>query len=398
MRNIDVFHPDIAQEKDFIIDEKFISQLGLVLSENVDGLYELDDALIDKHREWTEKGFSFKYPEKLLEFYPDIKIESPDRICRPTGDSTHFTTGGVQHIETILRKEGSLEKRIFAIAQPSVRSQYMDKVKNGTSTAFVSVSLESIDTNPAEFFDLSSKFIDLMINVGLNPQKIKFKIDNISDSWNNKELSQKAITIIYDDIEIGECIYIPSYPFIENKKVPVVDISFSIERLMWSIDKDFYLPEMKEIYSANKKKASMEHLISIVDCIRTSVLLAGEGIKPSHRDPGYRLRQLIKRFVERNRNVNIDIRELAVTSYNFWKSWNYNPDLSIEDIIQTLVQEKERSTNVFLLKEIERLGGQKIQMNVNQSTDDFLRQIYESFSAANKKILNQIIYDQENEQ
>lgn len=381
-------------EKEIAIDENYIvTHLKFVPDKKTQGFYRLNDQLMSQLNTESENRSSFKFPETIQKFYPKIEIEKLDKITRPKGDTTLFTLGGIQHIETLIREKGNLEKKVFAIAQPSLRSQYMDKVEDGTSTAFISISIESIDTTPIEFIEACKNFIALMVGVGMDTNYMKFNIEDISDTWNDKELSQKAITIYYKNFEVGECVYIPDYPFIKDQKISVSDLSFSIERLHWALNKEdnYFFSDMKETYLENIDGVSSDKITSIIDCIRSAVLIASEGVKPAHKDPGFRLRQLIKRFVQRNQSVKIDINKLISLSYKYWEKWNHKSELSLEEITQLLVSEQDRSFNVFVLQELQKEIGKRIQMNVNQSTEDFIKQVNSSFSEENKKIMTEII-------
>jgi len=179
------------------------------------------------------KKISLDNPHSFLEYFENIKLIEPDKICRSKGDTTFFTTAGVQYIETFLKRDKILKKEKFMVAQPVIRSQFMDKVKEGISTSFINFSIESVDSTPEEFIELSKNFIRLVISQGVEIDKIKFQIEEMPDQWGDKKFHKIVLTLYFNDIEIGECVYIHGYPVTESKKIDIVDIGFGVERLNW---------------------------------------------------------------------------------------------------------------------------------------------------------------------
>ncbi len=373
----------IKCDRDFIL-----GNLKLVAGdelESSDFLKLEPDLLVDNINIQRPEKTPLSNPESLFRYFESVEIIEPDKICRPKGDTTFFTTAGVQYIETILREEGELKRKLFVIAQPVIRSQFMDKVGEGTSTSFVNFSIESIDSPPDEFINLCHKLIKLIVDQGVNLKELRFQIENTQDSWGNRKFTQTVLTVYFNDIELGECIYINDYPVTENKKVSITDIGFGVERLNWGVgNSKHYFSEFDKFYT---EKEDADKVASVIDCIRTIVLIAGEGIKPSSHDHGYRLRQLSKRFVSRNQNLNIDITELIHLSYEFWKKWG-SPNVTEDEVVKIIKSENERNYNGLFLSTLEKNGGPKIYVDINQSTTDFLKQI--SFSLP-EEVINKII-------
>jgi len=325
----------------------------------------------------------------FLEHFENIKIIEPDKICRPKGDTTFFTVAGVQHIETILRRDGKLKKEQFMIAQPVIRSQFMDKVKDGTSTSFVNFSIESIDATPAEFIELSNKFIQLVVNQGVKPEELRLQVEELPDRWGDKKFNKTVLTFYFNNIELGECIYMHDYPVTENKKINIVDIGFGVERLNWGIGNNKnYLPGFDEFYT---DKIDSNKVTALIDSIRTATLIAAEGVKSSNHDQGYRLRQLLKRFVSRNQETKFDISELVRVSYEYWGKWNFQPNINESDVVEIIKQEAERNWNSLFLSALEEGGGPHIYIDINQTTTDFLKQINVSLSKETREIVNEVI-------
>lgn len=324
-------------------------------------------------------------PSDLFKYFKDAKIIQPDRILRPNGDTTFFTTAGVQHVETIINEKGKLTKELFMVAQPVIRSQFMDKVKNGTSTSFINFSVEYPYATISEFTQLTNNLIKLIVNQGINPQQLKFQIENSSDKWGSRHFDKSFITIYIDGVELGESVYIHNYPLAKDEHISIADVSFGLERLNWAINNKPYFADFSNFYT---NENDSNHITSIIDCIRTSVLIAGDGVRPSHKDPGYRLRQLLKRFVSRTQNMNVNTVDIIRKSYQFWKKWDASSILNEEETIEIITSEIERSYNSILLLRLGEKGGPKIDINVNQSTVDFFKQVDHL-----PKVIKKMIYE-----
>jgi hypothetical protein len=147
-------------------------------------------------------------PEELYGYFENIKIVNPDRISRPKGDTTFFTTAGVQHIETLIRKNRTIENGSFMIAQPVIRSQFMDKVKEGVSSSFINFSIEHVGATRDDFINLTNKFIALVEDRGVNREDMRFTLEEVVDKWGDKSFTKTVLTIYIRNIELGECIYI----------------------------------------------------------------------------------------------------------------------------------------------------------------------------------------------
>ena len=380
--------------RDSNLDKNFIlNKLGLVADEAFKSSpflkLQIDSRELNDSKEGRvpEKKI-LDNPDELFEQFEGIGVIKPDKIIRSTSDTTFFTSAGVQHIETIFKDKGDLKKEKFIVAQPVIRSQFMDKVKDGTSTSFINFSVESIDANSIEFIKLSNEFIKLVVKQGVDPKELRFCIEEISDRWGDKKFYKTVLTLYFNNIELGECIYMHDYPVTEGKKIDIVDIGFGIERLNWGVNNKNYLPDFDEFYTDN---IDSNKTTAIIDAIRTAVLIAGEGVVPSNHDHGYRLRQLSKRFVSRNVGVNLDFRELIDISYEYWKRWGASFNLDKEEVFKIISQENERNRNSLFLLKLKEYSDFDICVNINQKNTDFLQQINASLPKEAKIIIDKII-------
>lgn len=386
MENPELKNPEkIECNKDFIL-----KNLKLTTDPEAENFLKLEsDLAID---DITVKRFEkppLDSPKELFRYFEGIGTIEPDRICRPKGDTTLFTSAGVQHIETIFREKGDLKKEQFAVTQPVIRSQFMDKIKDGVSTSFVNFSVESIDSNPQEFTGLSDKFIKLVVDQGIDPKELKFQIEDVADKWGDKKFNKTVLTLYFKDIELGECVYIHDYPVKENEKVSISDIGMGVERLNWAVGKSkYYLPDYEKFYVMNESKQDRNKITSVIDCIRSMVLIVGDGVKPSNHDYGYRIRQFSKRFVSRSQGVIVDVPELIHLSYGNWEKWGYKFRTSEEEIAKTIQLENDRNFNGFFLSKLREVEKVDIYIDINQDTSSFLKQANFSLS---KELIDKII-------
>ncbi len=338
-------------------------------------------------------------PGVFQEYFKGIKFIKPDRVYRPKGDSTIFTTAGVQHIETILRNGGKLKKETFIIIQPVIRSQFISAVREGVSTSFVDFSIESLKITPREFIELCKEFISFMVNLGIEESGLGFILETSKDQWGYKEFTKTSLTVFVKGVEVGEFVYIHDY-LVEglegNMKISIADICLGVERFNWVIGKNsFYFSEFEDFY--NKKlslSVDTDTIADLIDCMRTATLIAGEGVEASHHDPGLRLRQLSKKYTLKNKRVNLDDLELIEISFGYWKKWGYQSKVSLKTIKEKIRLENERNFNVALIPKFEeRLGRRIININVNQNTKGFLNEVFSHLSKDEKILLKELPID-----
>lgn len=383
----------VARKNNEVTDGFILREMGLVqvggltgARYSLDRQHETEGAAAELLGEEKEEPLT---PEALYKHFPEAQVLESESLLRPVGDTTLFTTAGVQRIETLLREEGELKRQVFAVTQPVVRSQYMDKVRAGVSTSFVNFSIEAIRATPIEYAGLCKQAVGMLLAQGLRSEDIHFSIDKIDDRWGPRKFSKTVITFFVGETEVGEGVFMHDYPVSDDEQISIVDICFGIERLGWALrgGKDFF-PGFESFYETTPDP---DRLTPVIDCIRTSTLMLGEGVTPSHRDPGYRVRQLSKRFVSRNDGVGADAAALVRASNDYWQRWGHRPRIGPDEITKIIGLENERSQNVLFLSQLEKHAGKRITIEVNQSTDAFLLQAERSLPKNIAEVLKQHI-------
>ena len=355
----------IIKEKDFEFNlEYFVSEMKL--SKQSDGTYLLDENYFKKQNECID----------LLEKFPLIELDS---VLRPDGDTTIFTTAGIQHFETLERERIVLEGQKFTIVQPVVRSQFMDKIKEGYSTAFINETIAHFGASAEDFINLCKQMIFKSLELDGVLQKYYLTIEVIDDRWGDKKFTKIVVTLYYNNDEVSEGLFIDKFPQKNGQFLTVSEICWGKERLNWVYrgkqDRP-YFTGFEEFYKIENK----DDIAKVIDPIRTATLMLMQGVVPSHKDPGFRLRQLIKRFFERNKPFLFSEKQLLELSYDFWVENQVQGIKDKEEILDLLRKEMMRAQNVYIVGCIEKEVGKKIKIDVNLDTNEFVKRIYSSSS------------------
>jgi len=312
--------------------------------------------------------------ESSLEHIPTIK---PDRVLRPEGDTTIFTSAGIQHLETLERDKINLESEKFKIAQPVVRSQFMDRIKEGYSTAFINMTVAQLGVTDEDFFSMCKQMVIDSLNRDADIQKYHLTIETQDDRWGPKKFTKLVVTLYYDGIEVSEGVYIDKFPKVDGQIVPVAEIAHGKERFNWAYGKNKdqpYFAGFEEFYHLDNK----DDVARIIDPIRTATLMIMEGIIPSHKASGFRLRQFVKRFTERNAKTCFSEDRLFKLSYDFWSENNIGGIVSEAKIWELLKKEMMRAQNVYIISRIEIYTGKRFTVDMNLGTDEFIKRIKSS--------------------
>lgn len=317
---------------------------------------------------WSNVSESAQY----FAFFRDhIPIES-ERVVRDTRDTTIFTTSGVQYLETLLKKWPSCKWYKFSVAQPVIRTQFMESVNNGTATSFVNFSAVSIDSSYQDFISLFNNLLEFVYQHGLDSRDVEINIEEKLDNWGEKSFHKFTVTIYVKGIEIWEAIYMSGYPLGNGDTTTITDIWIGTERMQWSVNTKLgFFPWFERYY----QEFNADEVSRIIDCIRSSILIVAEGVMPGNKGAGYRIRRFIKNFTEYNKTLQFDIYDLIEISYNFWENNGFIPRINKSETVKVIISEWERALNMQTLNEIETNGGKRYYIEINQQRESFLKQL-----------------------
>jgi hypothetical protein len=306
-------------------------------------------------------------PEFLNSFFSQrgLEIISPLSIMRRNG-STLFTTAGVQILDPILYENAPIHTQSQAVIQPVFRTQYIDDVQEGISTSFVNPSTELINPSPSNHISLTRHWLDLLSQLGLDPKSFSFTPAEEVRSWGGQNFHAHVVRIDYKGVEVGDTSFLFNFPQTGRPPLQVSDIGFGVERLRWLFE-----PSYAKSLGFSQEEALLG--IASLDHIRTLVLLAGSGLKPSNKEHGYRFRQLSKRVIDQNTVTQEESLSLMETSYKLWSKW-IKLSQPLDEVKQAIDTENQRNFNRTILNLLEPVRG-KIDIDINLPIGEFLKRL-----------------------
>jgi hypothetical protein len=328
--------------------------------------------------------------------FPQLPLAPSLPVLRPHGSRTHFTTAGIQVLETVSSASAAVR---HIMTQPCIRMQFAPQVSEGTSSSFVLFNVVATKSSEAEFVLLVSQMLSLFHRCGLALDRMRFRVSKGATEWTTKNASREALIfsrtaleVFYGSVQLGEAIYAHDYPINESERVRVSDVGFSIERLNWVMSPAApYMVGFEETY-ASQALGNADATCRIIDCIRSAVLIAGEGVRPSGRvEAGVRLREYMRLLWERAKDLRICFSSLGECSARYWSAWGWRPSVGIGEIINVLQSEYERHMKVHLLGVVRRQLGIGLGGNVDCPWDLFLKHAEQSLPGWARPKLRKIV-------
>ena len=327
----------------------------------------------------SDDFISFTKEDSVHTLYSDLPLLSPDPVLRPFGDTTFFTSAGIQHLETKLYDTDKIGKG-FCIYQPCIRTQYMDDIKEGSSTAFTNFSATHLDANQDLFIDQTRKFLSFLLAKGITREQIKLSLEiEKQKQWGKREFSITDFSVFIDDTEVGVINFMHNFPFSEEKKIDICEVGIGLDRLNWKlgIEKN-YFSGFNGLYNDICLALSQDECAKIIDPIRTATLITMLGIRPSLKNHGYRTRLLSKRFVSRRANKPVDEKELIHNSYLWWEKQGIQSKFPLKEVQDIISKENKRNENDLLRKKLQEKLQIKTKLDINEEPELFIAKIQRS--------------------
>lgn len=298
-------------------------------------------------------------PEYLNAFFEKrgYKIHKPKSIINE-GGSTLFTSAGVQILDDVIFREAVIPQEKIYVAQPVLRSQFIDEIKPGTSTSFVNISTEVVNPGLDEHFRTFSDWLDLLSELGIKEGDLDIFSDEDEPSWGGKKFKNKILRIFYRGLEIGDSVYAHDVPQGSRSPINFSDIGFGLERIKWS----------KRI---NYGELAINERIE--DYCKTLALLSGSGLQPSNHDQGYRMRLFSKRLLEEKTEVREQTDKALSYYYDYWTRWAH---LKVEkgEAVARIAKENGRNFNRILLDKLKEKHAD-VDININLSTSELINKL-----------------------
>ena len=307
--------------------------------------------------------------EVLNDYFRDNEFIIAEPVSVINGDrDTIFTTAGVQSLSRYIHNEDSLPLLPVFIAQPVMRTQFLDVISEGSSINFINAATIGFNRTPEQHIASLNVWMDLFKKLGFRDELFAYKVKEFSQYWGDKQIIGEKIFIIYDGLEIGDASYVDSVDQNTRQPISLSDIGFGLERIRWILSGGSYF---------DIQAKSSDNLLSNeakVYCSSLS-LLASEGLEPSNKGAGYRFRLLSKRLVK-DLGINHECVEAYLEScYDYWGQWTGTPCCK-QDAINTIKKENARNFNRLVLDELSSYLVKKGQgINVNVPTDIFIKRL-----------------------
>ncbi len=282
------------------------------------------------------------------------------------GGNTLFVSAGVQVIDDIIHREGQLISVPEFVAQPVLRTQYLDGVFEGSSTSFVNVSTEAVNVDPKKHFDYFQKWLEIFYGLGMESSKFTFTHRSIEKMWGSKSFDSFEIFVYYDGLEIGDASFNYNVPQSTRENITFSDIGFGLERIRWILRGGSYFDNFNS-------KTNSEISLPALAFANTLALLSGSGLKPSNKEYGYRFRLFSKRFVDEVKGQYKDFDDLFMENYKYWSKWT-NLSISEVESLERIKKENSRNFNRLLLDQMKD-SYYDVGLDINLPTDVLLQRL-----------------------
>ncbi|MFA6519557.1 MAG: hypothetical protein WCT41_01890 [Candidatus Paceibacterota bacterium] len=257
---------------------------------------------------------------------------------------TDLIIAGVQMFDGVIHRNQEIREEKMFVAQPCIRMQFQQYVgtQEGTSTSFVNVCTEKMNAKFDEHLQAVDNWCTVLSKLGLHMNDFVVIMQTSTNDWGTGEFSNLELFFSYGGLELGDASYF-LVPQANGVRIPVSDIGFGLERIVWAINKtDSYFDTLIPWTSGGAKE--------MFDSCRTLALLALCGVQASNKGPGFQFRRFSKVLSEKYYGEWI-YRSLGYY-FDYWSQF-IKPAISRDAAIQLVRLEIERFIN---LKVCEMLG------------------------------------------
>lgn len=291
------------------------------------------------HPEFVEHPINPEAVELLsaesLSRYFETHGVRPERAM-PLGEGTHttlFPVAAIQKLEPVLYEDAPIPEGPSFIAQPVIRTQFWDKVAQGTSTSFVNIATEHVDANLEDHVGHVHEWLQLMSSMGIKKDDLQYRLTSSVERWNSRKIQCEVSKFYFQGMEIGDGVYIPEFPQSERSPLKVSDVGFGMERLLWILRGGNYF-----------SLGGDEHG---VDAARSLALIAASGVQPGNKGREYRHRLYSKRLVQSMKSGE-EISKLISDAHAGWLPWMTGAK-PVQETIGLIAEEYDRNLRRSLL-------------------------------------------------
>lgn len=294
----------------------------------------------------------------------DYRIVESKELVNPKG-TTLFICAGVQVLDNVIHNDDKVPEGKLFVAQPVLRTQFMDQIKEGISTSFVNIATEIVNPSVDEHFKALEEWLNFLQLLGLQRSNFFFLLTQKDRKWGDKKLKSQDFRIRYNGFSLGSAIFLYDIPKKQRQNLQISDIGFGLERLRWMLGGGSYTDHL----IPGQKLSNFDD--QVLDYARTLALLAGSGVIPSNNEQGYRFRKFSKLLVARNISCHHDLQFLLESFYNYWERWA-KLEVSLEESLERIRKENERNFNRELINRLIRTYPD-VGIDINLPTKDVIK-------------------------
>ena len=305
----------------------------------------------------------------------DYDILKPVNVVN--NKDTVFITAGIQPILSSYLDSNFDSKRVY-LAQPVLRTQYIDCISEGNSIAFVNLTTSGVNVSRQEHDSLVNDWLNLFRMIGTDKKDITSKTKEYQRDWGNIFVSGEKTFYYYKNVEIGDTTFFNEVR--KNREKVCVDsmsdLGFGLERIRWILNNKSYF----DLYSDSAEISPL-----IKGYLLALGLLLVNDVTPSNKNSGYRMRLLSKKLVDIicANELNESEQNYLIECLKYWKEWQkVNHEVNLEIFRKEYV----RNCNRYILNLLEKEGYKNLSsININVSKDILEKKLY-AFNIPKEKI------------
>ena len=298
----------------------------------------------------------------------DYKCVNPHQIVN--NSDTVFLTAGIQPILSDYINLNLTGEKIY-LSQPVIRTQFANSISEGSSIAFINSTTAGFNILENDHNNLVDDWLELFAQLGMNLSNLSKNSKEYERLWGNLLVSGKKTFYYYNGLELGDTTFFTSITK-DGEKIGIdsmSDIGFGLERIRWCVNGNSYFV----LYSNNiKLSAPIKAYLSAI------ALLTVNGIKPSNRNSGYRVRLFSKKLVEllSGKELSSEEENYLLQCIDYWKDWQeVNEDVDIE----TIKKEYIRNCNRYIVDILTKEGYTNLSgININISREEMEKRLISS--------------------
>ena len=293
----------------------------------------------------------------------------PYRVVNNT--DTVFLTAGIQPILSNFRNLSIDDTHKIFLAQPVIRTQFVDSICEGSSIAFINATTAGFNILEEEHNKLVEDWLNLFFELGMSKKSVSKRSKDYERTWGDLLVSGKKTFYYYDGLELGDTTYFTKVTK-DGKNIGIdtmSDLGFGLERLRWCISgKSYY-----DLYSDSREISPQ-----IKAYLQALALLTVNDVVPSNKNSGYRVRMFSKRLVNllEGRLLSNEEKKYFLECIKYWQEWQ---EVNKEVDILTFEKEYLRNCNRYIIDKLTQEGYKNLSgININVGREEMMQKLISS--------------------